>query len=154
MAISLGPFKYPVPGAIPGEYLITGFDAALSVESDLFGDYYDGTIFRLFVQQGDTRQEASPSFFGSITALLDEGNNPRGKMAIPSLSGEGGQDSWEIDLSVTYGTGSIYYPVAHGSWFYSTNINKTILYLYGDDLTYWEDLGLVAGAECYYLPEP
>ena len=32
MAISLGPFKYPVPGATPGEYLITGFDAALSVD--------------------------------------------------------------------------------------------------------------------------
>jgi len=34
MPISLGPFKYPVPGARPGEYLITGFDATLSVDDD------------------------------------------------------------------------------------------------------------------------
>ena len=154
MPANLGPFKYPIPNFTAGEVLITGLNASLSVASDPFPDYYAGSIIRLIVQQGDTRQEATTGFNGNITALTDEGNSPQGKMAFPTLAGEGSQDFWEIDFSATYGTGSIYYTVEVGGWFYSVNVNKTVLQVYGPGTTYWEDLGLVAGAECYYLLPP
>ena len=99
MAISLGPFKYPVPGAIPGEYLITGFDATLDYATApaagmnlnvISRDSYDDIIptlwennaqltsvyairFILTSLEWDTALNASTSIKDDIIAGLDGG---------------------------------------------------------------------------------
>lgn len=87
MAISLGPFKYPVPGAIPGEYLVTGFDAALSVSDDSGFDVYYGTVVFIRTDEGggsDLDKDMIFGFSGEILALI---NNPvDGILVLPDHS--------------------------------------------------------------------
>jgi hypothetical protein len=121
-------------------------------EEEDYSDWYTGDIYRLFVQQADFRQEATFAFDGSIAALLSEGS-PVGRMAMPSIAGDTGESHWEIDFSLMpYPSGSIYSDVlARNNWVYSGAILKTYTFVYGDDLTMWDDLGVTVGTVCHYL---